>query len=174
MRVLLRFESGLIDADEFLPFARVFPKAVVSDAVKPGGKFRFPAKTPDVLVGAEESLLRKVIGQGEIVARELPEQATDGRLMIPYQLGESVMVVIEKDARDKVGISKWHDMRLHLWGSVFFDDLLFSDDDLIFTDIEPPKDDVADADEEGNDAQAPGAAFPVVAGTEEDHQTQAD
>ena len=60
-----------IDPDQLLSLSRVFTEAVIGDAIKPGRKLRFAAKTPDVLVSANECLLGEIVRQGEIGPREL-------------------------------------------------------------------------------------------------------
>jgi hypothetical protein len=63
---VLRLKSFLIDSHKFLPASRIFSKTIVSNPVKPGGKARLAAKTPDVLVGAQEGLLGQVICERDV------------------------------------------------------------------------------------------------------------
>src|SRR5437868_15248363 len=104
----LRFLLGLllffINANELFSFARVFAKAIVGDPIKPGGKLRFAAKSPDVFVGANKCLLRQVVGHRNVAAGELAQQTTHARLMTTDQLAISVLVVINKNSSDKAGI----------------------------------------------------------------------
>ena len=94
-RIRFGLELSLIDPDEFLPFAGFFAKAIVGDSIKPGGKFRFATKTANVFVSAQESLLRQIIRCGNIAARKVAQQPAHGRLVIPHQLGKSMVVIIQ-------------------------------------------------------------------------------
>jgi hypothetical protein len=102
--ILLRREQVFIDSDQFLPFAGFFAETIIGDAIKPGGKLRFSSKTPDVLVSAQKSLLSEIIGQGQIIPRELPEQAADRGLVIPDQLGKGVVIIVNQDPGNKIGV----------------------------------------------------------------------
>lgn len=102
--VLLGLEHFFIDSDQFLSFAGLFAETVIGDAVKPGGEFRFSPKAADVFVSAQKSLLSEVICQGEITSRELSEQAADRGLMIPDQLGKGMVVIVNQDPRNKIGV----------------------------------------------------------------------
>jgi len=64
-------ELFLIDSHKFLPAARIFSKTIVGDPVKPRGKARFAAKTPDVLVSAQEGLLSEVICESNVGSGKL-------------------------------------------------------------------------------------------------------
>ena len=160
LRILLSFQFCFIDSDELLPFAGFFAKTIIGDPIKPGGKFRFAPKAANVFVSAQEGFLGEVVGQGHVVARELSQETTDGRLMIAHQFAKGVMIIIEKNSRDKVGIVQWHVSRLHRWGSVI-------------AHVQSPHEKITRADQERDDAKAPGAAFPVIDRAEEDHQTRA-
>ena len=105
LRIVLRLQQFLIHADKLFAFARILAKAIVSDSVKPGRKSSFAAKAPDVLVSANKSFLRQIIGQRNICACELSKQTAHTRLMPPHQLAERVLIVIGKNSRDKVRIS---------------------------------------------------------------------
>jgi hypothetical protein len=105
LRIVLRLQLRLIDADEFLAFARILAKTIVSDPVKPCGKSRLTAKAPDVPVCPKKGFLREIIRQGNICACKLPKQTTHAGLMPPHQLTERVLIVIGKNSRDKVRIS---------------------------------------------------------------------
>jgi hypothetical protein len=104
LRIMLRLQQFLIHADKLFAAARIFAKTIVSDAVKPGGKSRFTAKAADVLVSANKTLLRKIIGQGNVCSGELAQQTTHTRLMPAHKLAECVLIVIDKNSRDKVRI----------------------------------------------------------------------
>jgi len=73
VRVLFGLPLLFIDPDELLSLPGVFAKTIVSDPIKPGGKLRFPAKGANFFVSANESVLRQIIGQGDIAAGELPQ-----------------------------------------------------------------------------------------------------
>ena len=73
MRILLGLPLLLVDADKFLSFTGIFPKAIVGDPVKPGGKLSFSAKTPNVFVSANESVLPQIIGQLQVAPGELAQ-----------------------------------------------------------------------------------------------------
>jgi hypothetical protein len=105
LRIMLGLQLLLIHADKLFAFARILAKTIVSDAIQPRGKSRFTAKAANVLVSAKKSLLREIIGQGNICAAELSKQTTHARLMPAHKLAESVLIVIDKNSRDKVRIS---------------------------------------------------------------------
>src|SRR5262249_32312977 len=102
---MLRLQQFLIHANELLAFSRILAKTVVSDPVKPCGKSRFAAKATDVLISANKSFLRQIIGDGNVCACELSKQATHIGLMTAHKLTERVLIVIGKNSRDKVRIS---------------------------------------------------------------------
>jgi hypothetical protein len=102
--IMLGLKLSFIDANELFSFAGFFTETVVGDPVEPGRKARFPAKAAKVPVGAQESFLRQIVRQRNIGADELAEQASHARLMIPHQLREGVVVIIEKNAGDEVCI----------------------------------------------------------------------
>jgi hypothetical protein len=104
LRIMFGLELSFIDANEFLPFPRFFPETIVGDSVKPGRKTRFAAETPQVFVSAQKSFLREIVREGDVGPDQIAEQTSDGRLVIPDQLRKSVVVVINKDARNEVCI----------------------------------------------------------------------
>ena len=73
LRVLFGLPLFLIDPNELLPFAGIFAKTIVSDPLKPGGKFRFATKAPNVFVSANESVLCEIVGQRDIATREVSQ-----------------------------------------------------------------------------------------------------
>ena len=93
---MLCLQQLLIHAHELFASARILAKTVVSDPVKPCGKSRFAAKATDVLVSPNKSFLREIVGQGNVCACELSKQAAHSRLMIPNQLCECVMIIVNK------------------------------------------------------------------------------
>jgi hypothetical protein len=102
---VLRLELFFVDSHKFLSTARILPKTIVGDPVKPCGKARFTAKAADVLIGTQECLLRKIVRESHVRSGKLTQQTAHGGLMPPNQLPESVLVVIDKNSRDKVRIS---------------------------------------------------------------------
>jgi hypothetical protein len=104
VRIMLGLQLSFIDANKLLSFAGLFAETVVSDPVEPGRKPRLPAKTAEVLVGAQEGFLREIVRERDIGADELAEQTSHARLMISHQLRESVVIIIEKNAGDEVCI----------------------------------------------------------------------
>ena len=110
--IVLRLQLRFVHADQFFAFARILAKTVVSDSVKPGRKSRLTAKAPDVLINANKSFLREIVGQGNICACELSKQTAHAGLVPPHQLAERVLVVTGKNSRDKVRISKLHGLNI--------------------------------------------------------------
>jgi hypothetical protein len=104
LRIMLGFQLSFIDANQLFSFASFLAETIVGDAVKPGRKARLPTKAAKILVSAEKSFLREIVRERDIGADELAEQTAHARLMIPDQLRKGVMVVIEKNAGDKVCI----------------------------------------------------------------------
>ena len=104
LRILFGLELRFINPDQFLPFACFFAEAVVGDAIKPGGKFRFPAKAANIFKGFEKRFLTEVIGRRGVAASELPKQTAHGRLMAPNEFREGMLVVLEKDSGDEICI----------------------------------------------------------------------
>ncbi len=82
--------------------------------------------------------------------------------MIADQLGKGVVIIVNQDPRDEIGIIEWHPGSLHLWGRIFF------------AHVQSPDQEVAESDQKRDNSEAPGAAFPIVDGGEENHQTRAD
>ena len=104
LRIVFRLELSFIDANQFLSFPRFFPETVVGDPIKPGRKTRFAAEAPKIFVGTQESFLGQIVRERDVGSDQIAEQTSDGRLVIPDQLRKSVVVVINKDARDEVCI----------------------------------------------------------------------
>jgi hypothetical protein len=138
--ILLGLELCFIDSDQFLSLAGLFAETVIGDAIKPGGKLRFTPKAANVFVGPQESFLSKIVRQGEVAARKLPQQAAYRGLMIAHELGKGVVIIFKKNPRDKVGIIERHVRSLHLGGRVFF------------VHIQSPDQQIACPDEERDDA----------------------
>jgi len=86
----------------------VLPEYVIGDSIKPGRKLRFPAKASDVFVGADERFLGKIVGQLDVGAHELAQQAAHGRLMTANQLTKSVLVPINKNSCEQIAIGQLH------------------------------------------------------------------
>jgi hypothetical protein len=108
LRIMLSLQLRLIHADKLFAFACILAKTVVSDSVKPCGKSRLTTKAADVLVHANKSFLRQIVGQGSVCVCKLSKQTAHARLVPPYQLAERVLIVIGKNSRDKVCIGKLH------------------------------------------------------------------
>ena len=104
VRVLFSLPPFLVDPDQLLSLSRVFTKTIIGDPIKPCGKFRFTAKVPKILVSANERVLREIVCQGEVGAGKLAQQTTHARLMPTDQLAKSVLVVIDKNSSNEVGI----------------------------------------------------------------------
>jgi hypothetical protein len=102
--IVFRLELSFIDANEFLSFPRFLPETIVGDPVKPRRKTRFAAKAFKVFVSTQKSFLGQVVREGDVGSDQIAEETPDGRLVIPNQLRKSVVVVINKDARDEVCI----------------------------------------------------------------------
>jgi hypothetical protein len=98
LRIMFCLQHVLIHADKLFAAPRILAKTIVSDAVKPGGKPRFTAKAPNILVSANKTLLREIIGQGDIRAGELSKDAAHTGLMATHKLAERVLIVIDKNS----------------------------------------------------------------------------
>ena len=159
LRIVFGFQLSFIDANQLLSFPRFFPKTVVGDPVKPGGETRFAAKTPEVPVSPEKGFLRQIVGQGDIAPDQIAEQTSHTRLVIPDQLRKGVVVVINEDACNEVCISQGHAPMLGQRRRFV----------CVFGAFKFPNQQVSGADKEWDDADRPGAAFPVVHRAEEDH-----
>jgi hypothetical protein len=110
--IVLRLELLFIEPHKLLTATGVFSETVVGDTIEPRGKARFSAKTADVFVSAQESLLRQIICKSDICSGELTEQTAHGGLMASDQLTKSVLVIVDKNACDQVCISQLHGRRL--------------------------------------------------------------
>ena len=102
--IMFPFQLSFIDANQLLSFPSFFAKAIISDPIKPRGEARLAAKAAEILVGAQERFLREIVRERDIGADELTEQTSDARLMIPDQLPKGVVVILEKNASDKICI----------------------------------------------------------------------
>ena len=158
LRVVFCFQSSFIDPDQLFALAGIFAKAVVSDAVEPGGKFRLTTKAGEISIGTNKCFLGQVVGQPEVVARKLAQETSDGRLVISHQLRKSVLIIFNQDTSDKFGVIKRHAFSLHLGGRR-----------ILAADVQAPDQEVSEADKERDNPEAPGATFPVVDRAKEDH-----
>jgi hypothetical protein len=104
LRILFSFQLSFINANQFLSFPGLFPETVVGNPIKPGRETRFAPEAPQILVGPEKGLLGEVVRERDIGPDQLPKQTSHTRLMIPDQLRESVVVVINKNARNEICI----------------------------------------------------------------------
>jgi hypothetical protein len=102
--IMFPFQLSFIDANQLLSFPGFFPKAIICDPIKPGGKPRFAAEAAEILVGAQKSLLREIVRERDIGTDELTKQTPDARLMIPDQLTKGVVVIIDENASDEICI----------------------------------------------------------------------
>src|SRR5438876_11037343 len=98
MGIVLALQLLFVDPDELFPPPRVFPKTVICNPVKPGEKARFAAETADISVGANKSLLGKIIGERGVRARKLAQQTMHARLMPTKQLAKRLLVVVYKNS----------------------------------------------------------------------------
>jgi len=103
--IMLRLQLLFIHADKLFAAPRILAKTIVSDSIKPCGKPRITAKAPDVFVRAKKSFLGEIVGQGNICPGELAQQTTHAGLMAAHELAECVLIVVDKNSRDKVRIS---------------------------------------------------------------------
>lgn len=158
LRVVFCFQSSFIDPDQLFALAGIFAKAVVSDAVEPGGKFRLTPEAGEISIGTNKCFLGQVVGQPEVVARKLAQETSDGRLVISHQLRKSVLIIFNQDTSDKFGVIKRHAFSLHLGGRR-----------ILAADVQAPDQEVSEADKERDNPEAPGATFPVVDRAKEDH-----
>jgi hypothetical protein len=104
LRIVFSLQLSFVDANQLFPFSRFFPETIVGDPVKPRRKTRFTAEAAQVFVSPQKRLLSEVVGQGNIRSDQVAEQTSDARLMIPDQFRKSVVVVINKNARNEVCI----------------------------------------------------------------------
>ena len=157
-------QLSFINADQFFAAPRIFAKAIISDSVKPGRETRFAAKSADVFVGANEGFLREIIGQREVCSGKLAQQTSHTRLVPTDQLAKSVLVIIDKNSGDEVRISELHVPMLLRRGRRW--NVLLS--------LQFPHEQITGADQERDDAEAPGSAFPIIDRSEKEHEPQPD
>ena len=108
LRIVFGFQLSFIDANELLSFSRFFPETIVGEPVKPGRKSRFTAEGAEVFIGPQKRFLREIVRERNIGADQLAEQTSHTRLVIPDQLREGVMVVIDKNAGNEICIGERH------------------------------------------------------------------
>lgn len=104
LRIVFGLQLSFIDANQFLSFPGFLPETIVSNPVEPGRETRFAPEAAQVLVGPQKGFLCEIVGQGDIGPDQLAEQTAHSRLMIPDQLRECVVVVIDKNACNEVCI----------------------------------------------------------------------
>lgn len=97
-----------IDSDKFLASPGVFPKTIVSNAIKPCRKTGFATKAADVFVCSQKGVLGEVVRQRDIGAGKLAQETSHTRLMPPHQFAERVLVITDKDSSDEVSIGQLH------------------------------------------------------------------
>jgi hypothetical protein len=101
---MLCLQLLLVHAHKLFAPARVLAKTIVGDAVKPCGETRFTAKAPNVLVSPDKRFLREIVGKRDVCPGKLAQQTTHSGLMPANELAERVLIIIDKDSRDKVRI----------------------------------------------------------------------
>ena len=104
LRINFTLPLRFIDSHKLLLLSGVLAKAIIGDSIEPCREPRFATEAADVLVGPDERFLGQIICEGEIIPGELAQQTADARLMTTNQLAKSVLVVINKNSSDKVGI----------------------------------------------------------------------
>ena len=104
LRIMFRLQLSFVDANQFLSFSRFLPETIVGDPIKPGRKTSFPPETAKVFVSAQKGFLGQIVRQRNIGPDKLAEQTPNGRLVVAHQLGERVVVILEKNAGDEVCI----------------------------------------------------------------------
>jgi len=104
LRIVFRLQLSFIDANQFFSFAGLFAETIIGDPIKPGRKTGLSAKAAEVFVSAQKGFLREIVRERNIRANQLAEQTSHARLMIPHQLCEGMVVVIDKNTSDEVCI----------------------------------------------------------------------
>ena len=104
LRIVFRFQSSFIDANQFLSFPRFFPETIVGDPVKPRRKTCFAAEAAEVFVSPQKRFLGEIVRERDICPNQMAEQTSNARLVIPDQLRKGVVIVINKNARNEVCI----------------------------------------------------------------------
>jgi hypothetical protein len=104
LRIVFRLQLSFIDANELLSFAGLFAETVVGDPIKPGRKAGLAPKAAKVFVGPQKGFLREIVRERDVRADQLAEQTSHARLMISHQLGEGMVVIIDKNTSDEVCI----------------------------------------------------------------------
>ncbi len=132
--IVFRFQLSFIDANQLLSFPRFFPVTIVGNPIQPGRKTRLAAEAAEVFVGPQKRFLRQIVRERNIGPDQLAEQTSHTRLVIPDQLRKGVMVVIDKNACNEVGIGERHAPMLGQRRS------------FVFRSFELPNKQVADAD----------------------------
>jgi hypothetical protein len=107
-RVRLGGRLGEVFERKLFPPPRDHAVFVAGDAEEPGAEPRVTTKARQLLPSADERLLRQVVGQVRVAARELEEEAAHRGLVAADQFAEGVLVGFKQRARDKVGIGEGH------------------------------------------------------------------
>src|SRR5262249_6396383 len=79
---------------------------VVGDPVQPRREPRVLAEAGEATIGAQEGLLRQVVGERLLAAREAAQEAAHGALVTSYELAERVAVLEEDHARDQLSVAE--------------------------------------------------------------------
>ena len=104
LRIVFGLQLSFIDANQFLSFPGFFSETVIGDSIKPGRKAGLSAEAAEIFVGPQKGFLREIVRERNIRADQLAEQTSHARLMIPHQLREGMVVVIDKNTSDEVCI----------------------------------------------------------------------
>lgn len=98
-------------AVEFVMFAltalSVAP-VIVGDAEEPSGECRRATELWEVAVGGDEGVLRKIVGEGGVAAREVTEEVAHAGLMPKDEFAEGRAIVMRNGAADELGVGKVH------------------------------------------------------------------
>ena len=138
LRIMFRLQLSFIDANELLSFAGLLAETIVSDPIKPGRETGLAAKAAKIFVSAQKGFLREIVRQRNIGANQLAEQTSHARLMISHQLGEGVVVVIDKNTSDEVCIGERHAP------------MLGQGRNFVFRSFQLPNQQISEADQERN------------------------
>jgi hypothetical protein len=102
--VVFGLQLSFIDANQFLSFPGLFAETIVGNPIKPGRKPGLAPEAAEIFVSAQKGFLGEIVRERNIGPDQLPEQTSHARLMIPHQLSEGMMVIIDKNTSDEVCI----------------------------------------------------------------------
>ena len=104
LRIMFRLQLSFVDANQFFSFPGFLAETIVGDPIKPGRKTSLAPEAAKVLVSAQKGFLGEIVRQRNIGPDKLAEQAPNARLVVAHELGERVVVILEKNAGDEVCI----------------------------------------------------------------------